>query len=200
MAITLKPIKPTMISFWIKGTSPLIQHAWSEKAKGMMRMSAAERKKQPKTGRNPEEEAANCVYYTKEGEIGIPLTAFKASLIGAAHKDFGLEKTLLRKSFFIPSDDPNRVVPIEIGEDYIIREDMVRVGAGQTDIRYRPEFTNWRCNIVAQIDPELLTMEDIANLINRAGFSVGIGEWRPEKGGEYGRFELDTSELMQEIV
>jgi len=30
-------------------------------------------------------------------------------------------------------------------------------------------------------------------LIDRAGLSVGIGEWRPEKGGEYGRFKIDDT-------
>lgn len=198
MAITLKPIRKMNITFTIRGISPLIQHAWSEKSKAMMRMTAAERKKQPKVARNPEEEAAACVYYTDEGEIGIPLTAFKASLIGAAHKDFGLEKTLLRKSFFIPSTDSNWIIPME-ADDYIIREDMVRIGTKQTDIRYRPEFRNWSVRITAQIDPDLLEFKDIANLVNRAGFSVGIGEWRPEKGGEYGRFELDSTQPIMEV-
>lgn len=197
MAITLKPIRKMNITFTIKGTSPLIQHAWSEKGLRMMRMTAAERKKQPKVARNPEEEAAACVYHTDEGEIGIPLTAFKASLIGAAHKDFGLEKTLLRKSFFIPSTDSNLITPME-ADDYIIREDMVRLNKTQTDIRYRPEFRNWSVQITAQIDPDLLEFKDIANLVNRAGFSVGIGEWRPEKGGEYGRFELDSTQPITE--
>jgi hypothetical protein len=198
MAIELKPISPKNISFYIRGTSPLIMHAWSEKGLAMMRMTAAERKKQPKVGRDPETEATNCLYKTDGGEIGIPLTAFKASLIGAAHKDFGLEKTLLRKSFFIPSTDSKMIVPITYVVDYVIREDIVRIGANQTDLRYRPEFKQWRAKITAQIDPELLKVEDIVNLINRAGFSVGIGEWRPEKGGEYGRFELDTSEPVTE--
>jgi hypothetical protein len=199
MAIEIKPIVASKISFWIRGTSPLIQHAWSEKGLDMLRMTAAERKKLPKERRDPEELAAVCCYYTDAGEIGIPLTAFKASLISAAHKDFGLEKTLLRKAFFIPTNDSGRVVPMEASQ-YTIREDVVRVGINQTDIRYRPEFAEWRVNIVAEIDRGLLTPTDIVTLVNRAGFSVGIGEWRPEKGGEYGRFEIDASEPVEELA
>lgn len=199
MAITLKPIVQSRLSFWIKGTSPLIQHAWSDKGLKMLRMTAAERKKQPKVGRDPEREAADACYRTDDGQYGIPLTAFKAALIGAAHKDFGLEKTLLRKAFFIPSTDSNSITPIETDGDYIIREDIVRIGANQTDIRYRPQFNTWSANIIAEIDAELLRPEDIVNLVNRAGFSVGIGEWRPEKGGEFGRFEFDTAMSIQEV-
>jgi hypothetical protein len=199
MAITLKPIVASRISFWITGTSPLIQHAWSEKGLDMMRMTAQERKKREKTKRDPEKEAADSTYRTDDGEYALPLTAFKAALIGAAHKDFGLEKTLLRKAFFIPSNDSNRCVAMECDEP-IIREDIVRIGANQTDLRYRPQFNNWRVNIVAEIDRDLLNEQDIVNLVNRAGFSVGIGEWRPEKGGEYGRFQFDTSEPIMEVA
>ena len=198
MAITLKPITQSTLSFWIVGISPLIQHAWSEKGLAMMRMTAAERKKRQKTARNPEEEAESSCYRTDSGDHGIPLLAFKAALIGAAHKDFGLEKTLLRKSFFIPSTDSGSVTAMET-DGYHIREDIVRIGANQTDLRYRPQFNQWRANIVAQIDAELLRPEDVVNLVNRAGFSVGIGEWRPEKGGEFGRFELDATQPIEEI-
>lgn len=196
MAIKMKPIKQQKISFFIVGTSSLIQHAWSEKGLSQMRMTAQERKKVKKTARTPEEDAAAACYRTDSGQIGIPLTAFKASLISAAHKDFGLEKTLLRKAFFIPCEDSNYIVPME-AEDYVVREDIVKVGIRQTDLRYRPEFKKWRVRIEAQIDAELLTPDDIVNLVNRAGFSVGIGEWRPEKGGEYGRFKFDESQPIE---
>lgn len=196
MAITMKPIKQERISFYIVGTSSLIQHAWSEKGLAQMRMTAQERKKVVKTKRTPAEDAAAACYRTDKGELGIPLTAFKASLIGAAHKDFGLEKTLLRKAFFIPCEDSNYIVPME-ADDYVVREDIVRVGNRQTDLRYRPEFKKWRVKIVAQIDAELLTPDDVVNLVNRAGFSIGIGEWRPEKGGEYGRFKFDESQPIE---
>ena len=199
MAINITPIIPQKISFWIVGTSPLIQHNWSQKGLDQLRLTAQERKKQPKTARDPEGEAAAALYVTDQGEPGIPLTAFKSALIGAAHKDFGLTKVLLRKAFFIPSTDSNRVVAME-AEEYTIREDVVRIGQNQTDLRYRPQFDSWRVNIVAEIDSELLKIDDIVKLVDRAGFSIGIGEWRPEKGGEYGRFELDTSYPVEEIT
>ena len=56
----------------------------------------------------------------------------------------------------------------------------------------RPEFENWGAEISFDYDADLLTIHDVINLTNRAGFSVGIGEWRPEKNGEHGTFEVDT--------
>lgn len=192
--IMIKPIVAARVTFGIKqrGDSPMVQHAWSEKALEMLRMTAAERRKRDKVARNPEEEALACQYKTAVGVPGIPAMAFKSALVGAAHKDLGLEKTLVRKGLFIVCDDPDGVLPMEYGS-FEIREDIVRVGIGQTDIRYRPEFRDWSCIVTAEIDMQLLTEQDVVNLVNRAGFGVGIGEWRPEKGGEWGRFEVDVT-------
>ena len=200
-ALQIRPIIQKGISFWIRGTSPMIQHAWTEKSLTMLRMTAQERKKQPKKEREPEAEGMACAYRTEDGNIGLPILAFKASVIGAAHKDLGVEKTLVRKAFFVPCRDKNGVVAMEVDESegMRIREDVVRVGANQTDLRYRPEFWPWRCQIKAVIDTELLNEQDVVNLVNRAGFSIGIGEWRPEKGGEYGRFEVDTTQPLEEF-
>lgn len=196
--IQLKPIKPTKISFWIKGTSPIIQHAWGVKGPEMLKLTPQERRKLPKKRRNPEEEAKDATHRTEDGDYGIPVTAFKASLITAAHKDIGLEKTLVRKSLFIPSNDPNSITKMECSEPFI-REDIVRVGTGVADLRYRPQFNEWRVNIIAEIDESMLTVDDLVNLVDRAGFSVGIGEWRPEKGGDYGRYKMDTTEPVEVI-
>ena len=79
----------------------------------------------------------------------------------------------------------------------VITEDTVRVGQGSADLRYRPYFHEWAVNMEFEIDAELLRLEDLCNLIDRAGFGVGIGEWRPEKGGEYGRFEVDRTTAVK---
>lgn len=74
-----------------------------------------------------------------------------------------------------------------------MREDIVRIGQGSTDLRYRPEFRNWSMIIRMEFDSMSLTQNTILNLVQRAGFGVGLGERRPEKGGEYGRFQVDRN-------
>lgn len=190
-SIKLKPIAKKRMTFTIRGTSPLIMHQWSEKAKREMRDKQQDGKKtKTREKRVPTDEAQAATYLTQGGDIGIPGMAFKSALVSAAHKDIGIEKTLVRKALFLVTDDPDKVLPIDC-DDPRVREDMVRVGMGSADMRYRPEFLSWSCAIELEVDSELLQCEDVLALVNRAGFGVGICEWRPEKGGEYGRFEID---------
>jgi hypothetical protein len=44
-----------------------------------------------------------------------------------------------------------------------------------------------------EIDADALTSDAVVSLIDRAGFGVGLGEMRPEKDGENGRFRVDTN-------
>ena len=46
-----------------------------------------------------------------------------------------------------------------------------------------------RCCV--EFDPELLTEKHIVELVDIAGHTVGIGNFRPEKGGRFGRFEVE---------
>lgn len=201
MAGTLKltPIKKTKVSFRIRGISPLIQHAWNDKAKEQMRLKHAGKKSKTREIRNPEQEARDAAYYTQDGEYGAPVAAIKSSIVAAAHKDLGIEKTLVRKALFFPCSDRNNVIRMECSEPEM-REDCVRVGVGSTDLRYRPYFFEWAVDLEAEFDSTWLQTEDLITLVDRAGFGVGIGEWRPEKGGEYGRFEVDRTQPVEAIV
>jgi hypothetical protein len=191
--VTLEEMQQSVLTTKIRGVSPFIQHKWSEKAVQMMKDKHAGVRVKNREIRDPEQEFRDAAYVCEDGRFGFPAGGIKACLIGAAHKDIGLEKTLLRKSLFILPDDPiNNLIALET-DDPLMREDIVRIGMGSTDLRYRPEFRNWSMVLNFEFDAQALTQNTILNLIQRAGFGVGLGEWRPEKGGEYGRFEVDTS-------
>jgi len=192
MAITMKPVKQEKITLRIKSLSPLIQHKWSEKAIAMIRDKHAGKKTKTREARKPDQEFKEATYFTDSGDYGLPAMSIKASMVTAAHKDIGIEKTLLKKSLFLHCSDSNMILKLDT-DDPVMREDCVRVGAGSADLRYRPEFKTWGCQVSFTFDAEMLQIEDIINLVNRAGFGCGVGEWRPEKGGEFGRFQVDPS-------
>lgn len=186
--VRLKEISVREYEIEIVGMSPLIQHRWSEKALTMIREKQQGKKTKARDVREPELEAEAATYRTEDGKYAVPAMALKAAIITAAHKDIGIEKTLVRKALFIdcPAD---MMLPMECSAPHV-REDAVRVGQGSADLRYRPQFDQWSVKFCVHVDTDLLQPADVYNLIDRAGFGVGICEWRPEKGGEFGRFRV----------
>ena len=189
--ITLEEMQQSVLTTRIKGISALIEHKWSEKAIKMMEDKHAGVKVKNRDVRIPEQEFKDAAYVCEDGRFGFPSGGLKKCMINAAHKDIGLEKTLLKKSLFIlPDDTVNNLCAFESDEP-LMRQDIVKVGMGSTDLRYRPEFRNWSMIVRIEFDSQSLTLNTILSLVQRAGYGVGLGEMRPEKGGEYGRFEVD---------
>lgn len=70
---------------------------------------------------------------------------------------------------------------------------------GTADLRYRPEFSEWHAKLLVRYNANVLSESQILNLLNVAGFAVGVGEWRPEKDGQYGMFHVATEADMSKL-
>ncbi len=178
----------------ISGTSPLICHRFSTKIKQEMldqqkKGGKAPKKRDPK---NVDELFNESLYRLDDGptDFGFPAVAFKNAMVRAA-KLFGLNMTDARQAFFVlgaPGQDGIDLVPV-IGEPHM-REDYVRLNGKTADIRIRGAFDPWSMMLHIQHNPTMLALESIVALVEHAGFSVGVGEWRPEKDGPFGRFTI----------
>ena len=158
--------------------------------------------------KNPVEDFITSMYwmteeptdYTEQGfteainagaRFGFPVTAIKQATISAGYRQ-GVTKDMasLRGAFFIEGFGIDQLVEVH-GSVPHPREDMVRVGMGSADIRYRGQFDEWYCDLNVTYNKNgQYSLEQIISLINLGGFSCGIGEWRPEKDGMYGRFRV----------
>lgn len=190
-ALTLQRIETRIIQIPIEGITPLIVHAWSEKARAMMANSeTVKRKKEP---RDPEGDYQAARYLLEDGRDGFPAVGFKAAIVGAARLFEGVTMTALKQWVFVQGLGAQQLVPID-GE-ISRREDMVRVGQGVADIRWRPQFWPWRATLAVEFVANAITPSSILNLVDAAGIG-GVGEWRPSapKGmtGTYGRFAVSV--------
>ena len=206
--IEIRPIEIKKVTIRIVGDTPLIMHAWSEKAKRMMleaQMGVAKGKKKEAT--NPVDDFIRSMYWlttmpedgTMESfeeaiangaRFGFPVTAFKQAAISAAYRmGWAKDKMSMRGAFFIDSDENGM---IEIHSDTPeMREDMVKVGMGTADIRYRGEFKNWYADLTISYNANgQYSLENIVNIINAGGYVCGVGEWRPERDGQNGMFHV----------
>lgn len=208
--IEIRPIEIKKVTVRVVGDTPLIMHAWSEKAKRMMleaQMGIAKGKK--KEVKNPADDFIRSMYWltpmpedgTMESfeeaiangaRFGFPVTAFKQAAISAAYRmGWAKDKMSLRGAFYIDSDENGM---IEIHSDTPeMREDMVKVGMGTADIRYRGEFKNWYADLTISYNANgQYSLENIVNIINAGGYVCGVGEWRPERDGQNGMFHVQA--------
>jgi hypothetical protein len=182
----------------IIGTTPLSCHRFSEKARRAM-LDAMQGRKSVKDFKDPQAEYQRSLYRLKDDRPGFPVIAFKAATIGGARFYHGITMTSLRQSIFMrgePGADGS-LVPI-IGE-HVMREDCVRVARGGTDLRYRAEFPEWTAVLEVSYVTTALTGGSVLSLINAGGIGVGVGEWRPEKHGDFGTYRIDDSRDVEVI-
>lgn len=174
----------------ISGVTPLIVHAWSEKAKKEMRDKHAGKAKNKKHDiRKPEDECEQAKHVSPKGFEGFPAAGFKAAMIRAA-KICGMVMKDTQTAFFVEADCQETQL-VKINGTARMREDMVRVGMGGTDLRYRPEYVDWYAELIIEFNAGVLSTDQVFQLVKVAGYSCGIGEMRPEKGKfNYGRFKL----------
>jgi len=179
----------------IEGTSPLVVHAWGEKAKKMMRDKQAKKAKVGREVRDPEQEFRDSLYYVnreKQPIYGFPAVGFKAAAGTAwSHMD-GMKKGIILGSFHIINGVPTPqgdLVPITYA-DLRMREDMVRVGMGSADLRYRGEFSGWKTRLQVKYNASSISIDQLVSVLDVAGFAIGVGEWRPAKEGSYGMFQV----------
>lgn len=209
--LEIRPIEIKKTTIRIVGDTPLIMHAWSEKAKReMLEKQMKTTKTKARDAKNPVEDFIRSMYWltpmptemTEDGfnaaidsgaRFGFPVTAFKQAAISAAYRmGWTKDKASLRGVFFIDGDE-NQMVEIH-SDAPIMREDMVTIGMGTADIRYRGEFRNWYADLEITFNANgQYKLEQIVNIINAGGFACGVGEWRPERDGQYGMYHIETT-------
>lgn len=165
------------------GDSPLICHKWSDKAKRMMLDKQMKRATKGKDAKEPEQDYRDSLYEHPDGGFGFPAVAFKSAAVSAC-RYLNMKMTEARGAFHVIGE------MVKVQGEPRMREDMVRVGMGTADIRYRGEFPEWQVSLEVRYNASVLSPEQIVNLFNVAGFGVGVGEWRPEKDGSYGMFHV----------
>lgn len=207
--IELPALNIQRVDIPIVGDEPLICHAWSKKA--TEEMLAKQMKKATAGGReakDPWRDFCESLYWldgmphdtpTEEqvtnGKFGFPSVAFKAAAITAVTTIGSITKVMARQCFHILGAH----APL-LGPPPSMRQDMVRVGMGSADIRFRGEFWPWATILPVQFNAGVLSAEQVLNLFQAGGFGVGVGDWRPEKDGISGRFHVGTAKEMKAFV
>ena len=146
-------------------------------------------------------EAQRALWLDESGAPAIPATAIRATIEGGA-----------RKRRQGPQVKGGLMV-LSAAFDY----DTKRYGAGIEELgrstqftvpvvvqrsrilRMRAKFdTPWSCRFEVDVDDEMIDLNQMLEWLDIAGRQIGLGDWRPEKSGMFGRFNEPDIEKVEE--
>jgi hypothetical protein len=191
--VSIKQLRLRTVDVPLWGTSALVMHNWSHKSRAQMLNKQMMVATTGKEAKDPQLDFEESIYAGPDGLPAFPSVAFKNAAVDAAIA-MDLKKTNLRQAFHVEGD----MVPI-LGSAPEPREDMVRVGMGTADIRFRAQFTTWGTVLPVTLNESMLSLDQLVNLFNAAGFGIGIGEWRPQRDGQFGRFRVASETESKQL-
>lgn len=194
----ISSIKSIDVTLRNKAGSPLVVHAFAEKAKKEIRDKQAKKAKEKKPERKPQEEFLAARYIDASERECVPVTALKKAIISAATAFDDLTKVALRQAVFVDSiaAPGAALVPIERHDGSpavgVMREDAVTIGINTRGLAYRPQYDEWQLRCRVEFNTRLVSEEQLRALLDQAGWGIGICEGRPEKTSAlgWGRFEV----------
>jgi len=188
--ITLPQFKLTKMT--LIGETPLIVHRFAEKAKKQILSKQQGKNPKKKEFREPEKEYEAAKYKLSDGSDGFPALCIKQAVVDSARFFDDLPMTFLRGVIFIVPDDLDTgLMKLDYSHEEMV-EDTIRLsGGGTSDLRYRPYYYDWKIKAQVKYDAGLITLDQLGALFVRAGMSQGLGEWRPERNGQNGIFNIE---------
>lgn len=188
--IQVQPIKLGIMKVKVGAIpgSTLITHRLTEESVSDF-MGREEGKTKKRKLRDYDKEYESCFYYTEDQKYGFPASGFMGALLDAC-VPLNVPKTQIKRSVRLIGN----VYPLKYKKVNRRVDNPRRSGRNSTpDTRHRPEFVEWECELVIQYDTNQISLDQIINLINQAGFSTGIGDWRPgapKSSGTHGMFKV----------
>jgi len=112
--------------------------------------------------------------------------AFHKAMMTAALDMPGARKTEIGRRTWVEGEHVGLY-----GKPYVFMRPVRSADMNRTpDIRTRLLLPEWAARVTVTFVQPLITAQAVANLLAAAGMMIGVGDWRGEKGGSWGRFRI----------
>jgi hypothetical protein len=162
----------------ISGLSPLLMNRFPlEPVAGMAKMTA-------------EEQAEIAAYRMENGELFIPGVNVQRALISGAKYSKGKGRSSLATVAAACLLITKEQLPLGCRK-YVVDSRAVVVPATKGRIvRHRPRLDEWSLSFELEYDSDLMSRDQVEMIVRDTGRRVGLGDFRPENKGMFGRFDL----------
>jgi hypothetical protein len=168
----------------IKGISPLLMNKPEE-------YGFDEKWVEKQANNEYEKEAYKKLYVDLNGVLYQPATHLERALIEAGKKlkVKGSGKATYSKLFGSMVTIPNLDIPHLLKEWEFHKALVVIPSTKGRVMRYRPMLKDWELEFIVDVEDEI-DASAVKEAFEIAGKYVGIGDWRPEKKGKFGKFQV----------
>ncbi len=184
------------------GVSPLLMHSdrasdpLSEEAQWLSEISGKRQKTVADVIELARREFHCSLYLDPAGRPTIPTDNVHSCFYAAAKRR--KEGPLFSGSFSVSGvrfdyDGPDEPEALWEEQDKFVDRRSVKVGSSRV-IRTRAIFPVWSLAITAEHDPEVANLFNIRLWAEIAGARIGLGDYRPQRGGLFGRFEAKVTD------
>lgn len=143
-------------------------------------------------GQAPRNQAATRLYLDQAGRPVIPNLNLLRCLTGAA-RELGRSPAEIIHHLGIQEAE----IPILAPRGWAVDTRSVRQPqTGARTLCHRPRFDEWRLAFTLLLEVEVLRPAEMRSLLDLAGQQIGVGDYRPERGGPFGRFAVAGWEVQ----
>jgi hypothetical protein len=147
----------------------------------------------------PEVEAEAGTYRMEDGVCAIKGESFRAALLNAASAwriKRGTAKRMVAHIVVVEEMLPLYRRDGSPIRDYVI-DSRRAIVQGQGIIRNRPKFDEWSCEFTIEFEPLLIDNNPqlLVDILADGGNRFGVGDYRPEHNGYFGRFRIRSWHL-----
>lgn len=190
--IEVPDIETAVVPLTIVGLSPLIVRDWDPKMRAQI--EEGPRGIKDKTILSPEDEAEAGKIRDPKGRDAVYGRWIKAAIVTASSlTDKMVSAKVARGTIYVMDE-----FAILQYSSITVRTDICRVGrfgSKQPCPRHRAQYNDWSTTFKVQYEPRKVSLGQLIYLVRRAGLNIGLCEWRPEKNGEFGRFDLKLQDM-----
>ena len=178
------------VTVTLKGKSPLLINRFKEQAE----LTDAIKKSGKKDYGTPREQAEQTAYHDKRTKkIWIPSSWIIGSIMTVAsdYKIPGSRKSVksVAGGVIVPCDEKIyfkgalTLAKIEVDSRPVVIQ-RARI------MRHRARVEKWEVTFSIEIDESILPVDSVHDILSDAGRRAGIGDYRPQKGGPFGRYQI----------
>jgi hypothetical protein len=174
------------INVTIQGITPILFNRFRD--------TAIEGKSKKRTGAMEESDIEDKLYKDENGKVQLPAVYLKNAITESAKqfKIVGKNKATYSKIVGSSVEVQPFYIELDVGKYEVFRISAVNPMTKGRMMTERPKFDKWSATFQIILNDNQVDVSVMNEILEHAGKYVGVGDWRPEKKGMFGKFMITS--------